>query len=299
MPVRIQSRFHQRGRRGTVAKVARTSERQRMRIRIQPDHNQQMSQTPENPGKMSGIDTPDDDTGVAANTQDTEWDLTTMSAAHIEGSEYRILSTRNNTVTHYRVDVDEGTCECPSTEYNLAENEACPHLTKALVCHTSHLDGGEWAIRDLQTVTDRANNLMHDLRETTDWVTTVIESEAAGSASQAVQNDGQVSTPDGSTVESVDIAERQETLQAAFDEVINGFNTEYSGGWIWVNKSPDAPESLPGPGNIDSFEALLQNPEPMEFVPDDDGRDTDRPGQYFKNAIAPDAVESYISEVLE
>jgi len=100
-------------------------------------------------------------------------------------------------------------------------------------------------------------------------------------------------------VQSVDIAERAETLQDAYDSVIDGFNVEYSGGWIWVNKSPDAPETLPGPGNVESFDALLKNPEAMEFVPDDDGRNADRPGQYFKNAIEPANVDSYIQEVLE
>jgi hypothetical protein len=257
-----------------------------------------MSKQQREPGTMDGIDTPDD-SGVGDNTAGTDWDLSDMSAAHLEGSEYRILSTRNNTVTHYRVNVETGECECPSTVFNLDEHEACPHLTKALTVHTSWHDPGDWAVRDLQMVSERANNLMHDLRETTDWVETVIESAAVPAASDQVRTNGEAPTPDGETVESVDIAERADTLQEAYDSVIDGFNVEYSGGWIWVNKSPDAPDELPGPGNIDSFQALLQNPDAMEFVPDDDSRDSDRPGQYFKNAIAPDAVDSYIQEVLE
>jgi hypothetical protein len=257
-----------------------------------------MSKQQREPGTMDGIDTPDD-TGVADTTAGTEWDLSDMSAAHIQGCEYRILSTRNNTVTHYRVNVETGECSCPSTVYNLDEHEACPHLTKALTVHTSHMSADEWAVRDLQTITDRANNLMHDLRDTTDWVETVIESAAVPAASDQMRRNGEAPTPDGDTVQSVDIAERAETLQDAYDSVIDGFNVEYSGGWIWVNKSPDAPETLPGPGNVESFDALLKNPEAMEFVPDDDGRDADRPGQYFKNAIEPANVDSYIQEVLE
>jgi hypothetical protein len=93
--------------------------------------------------------------------------------------------------------------------------------------------------------------------------------------------------------------EAAEKLQKAFDEVIDGIEVEHNEGVVWVNKTPGAPESLPGPGNIDVFEALLQNPDNMEYVYDDHEYAGAKPGDYFSNMIQPENVDDYIAEVLE
>jgi hypothetical protein len=246
-----------------------------------------MSKQNPNAGTVSGIERPDDDSGVAENTEGTEWDLSEMSIAHVSENKYRVLSTRNNTINHYEVDIGEGTCSCPSEEYNLRENEACPHLSKALLVAPSQMEATDFAARDLEVLSERARNLLWDLRDTTDWIQTVVESEAASQASDAVANGESTQTPNGDTVSSVSASEAAEKLQAAFDETVTGMAVEYSGGKVWVNKTPDAPDY--------TFDAFLSGPDLMQYDPDD----ADSPGQYFSNYIEAEDVSEYISEVLE
>jgi len=265
-----------------------------------------MSDANRDAGTMDGIDTPADETKAGDDLSDTDWDPAAFDIAHIGGNEYRVLSTRNSSVTHYKVDVAEGTCACSDQEYNLSQHEACPHLTKALMVHSSHRDASEWALQDINVLRDRANNLTHELRETTDWVKTVMESEAAGAASESIQDGETTETPDGTTVETVSAAEAAEDLQAAFDDVLTDMQVEYNEGIVWFQTGRETEEEWPYPGGSEVFK-VITSPDSVMYVHDgsDEWADSphehfdSKPGQYFKNALEPEDVEDYISEVLE
>lgn len=104
------------------------------------------------------------------------------------------------------------------------------------------------------------------------------------------QPDDEAVTRDGEPVREksvLDAEETAETLQAAFDETTDGLETAVGpNGRIWINKTPDAPDY--------TFGAFLRDPEQVDYLPDEES-----PGEYYKNAITPDKVEEYISEVLE
>jgi len=256
-----------------------------------------MSNDSRDPGTMQGIDKPDD-TGVAENTNNTDWDLSAMSAAHIEGSEYRILSTRNNSVTHYRVDVDAGECECPSTVFNLDEYEACPHLTKALTVHTSHMTADQWAVRDLQMLSERLHNILWELRD-------VAEQTAADSDTDAADADPPEETEHGVTVSNPEARAAAEDLREAYDGLIDDMQVQHHAGKVWIQTGQDTPENWPYPGGSETWSVLLKAPEQVEFVGEGgDGYDPhplydEKPGEYWRNIIDPDDVDEYIQEVLE
>lgn len=259
--------------------------------------------------EINGMDDPTDDSKVAENTEGTEWDLREMSVAHTDGNLYRVLSTRNNSINHYEVDVKAGTCDCPSENYNLEEHEACPHLTKALLVHKSQMDAGEMSTRDIQVFSERARNLLWDLRDATDFAKTLAENNARtydgdpevpadAKHDGAYKDDGGASNG-SSQPEGIDTIAKMGELQSAFDDVVEDMQTEESGNLIWIQTGKDTPETIPGPGNVQVFDAFLKNPDQVEFIHDDHPRASDRPGQWWKNAIKPSQVDSYINEVLK
>lgn len=136
--------------------------------------------------KTGTSDAPDESTKVGAVLNNQGMEMGLLSAAHVGGSEYRILSTRNGTVTAYEVDIEEMACNCKDYAFNREGQEVCAHLAKALLVHTAHYSASEWAIRDIQTLTDRATQLTRHLQDTVEWVDTVVDSEAAHAASEDV-----------------------------------------------------------------------------------------------------------------
>ncbi len=243
-----------------------------------------------------------DDSGVAPNTEGTEWDLTEMSAAPIGHNQYRVLSTRNDSVNHYLVDIAEGTCSCPSEVFNLKDNEACPHLSKAILVDAQREEEAR-ITTDLSYLNDRAKGLMYDLRDTVDFAKTLAENNAK-------QYTGESSSPDSGSSDSGSSGDSQKykgpnaedkraELQAAFDDVVDDMQTEVSDGLIWIQTGKDTPDTIPGPGNVQVFDAFLKNPEQVTFVHDDHHHASKRPGQWWKNVIDPSEVDEYIAEVLQ
>lgn len=246
-----------------------------------------------------------DDQAMTDDTGSTGVDLSKMDVAHLGGTEYRVLSRRNGMPTHYHVDVADGACECPDEEYNREPHECCGHLEKALVVHTTQLDAGEWAVRDLQTLVDRAMTLTETLQDSTN---AVVHGEADSTTSEATDDgSGDDSTmPSGTPEEEHEVAkEAADKLRTAFaDSDIEDMQVQAHAGMVWVQMGRDTPEDWPYPGGSDTFEVLLQNPDQVEYVyeagDDYDAHELydEKPGEYWTNAIDPTEVVDYINEVL-
>jgi len=228
--------------------------------------------------------------------------LDNLSVTHEGGTEYNVLSARNGDVTKYWVDTGpEPSCSCGDYEYNrTGDNEICAHLAAAVLA--DRMDPGELAVSELISVTGTISQSIRDAERAAEQARDAAdEIEGALVETRDAQAGGSVEDPDrnghtdAQTDSGGDIAEKAETLQNAFDDVIDGMDVEYANGAIWVNITPDAPEELPGPGSVSTFNALLRDPDQTQYAPDDESA----PGQYFKNRIDPDDVNEYISEVLE
>lgn len=228
--------------------------------------------------------------------------LDNLYVTHCGGTEYNVLSARNGNVTKYWVDTGpDPACSCGDYEYNRNDdNEICAHLAAAVLA--DRMSPEELAVSELISVTGTISQSIRDAERAAEQARDATdEIEGALVETRDAQAGGNVEDPDrnghtgGSTGGETDIEEKAETLQNAFDSVIDGMEVEYNGGVIWVNITPNAPEELPGPGSVSTFNALLRDPEQTQYAPDDQSA----PGEYFKNRIDPDDVEEYISEVLE
>jgi hypothetical protein len=246
-----------------------------------------------------------------------------LHAEHEGGLDYTVISSRNGAPSIHWVELGPTpSCTCSDYKGNKAsgfsgevdaEREPCSHIVKATLADT--LSPEELATRELinttATITNAAGEARQAAREAED---TARELDTVLSRMRSVEADTASSSTTSSSSGNTEATEEQnssshsneqnakeaaEKLQNAFDAVINGMEVEHNEGVVWVNKTPGAPESLPGPGNIDVFEALLQNPDNMEYVYDDHEYAGAKPGDYFSNMIQPENVDDYIAEVLE
>ena len=227
--------------------------------------------------------------------------LENVFVTHTGGTEYNVLSARNGSVTKYWVDTGpEPSCTCGDYEYNRSNNEVCAHLAAAVLA--DRMDPGELAVSELVNVTASVSQSIRDAERAAEQARDAAdEIEEALVTTRDAQAGGTVEDPDrnghngGDTSHGGNVAAKAEQLQNAFDNVIDGMEVEHANGAVWVNITPDAPEELPGPGSIGTFNALLRDADQIKYSPDDQSA----PGQYFKNRIDPNDVEEYISEVLE
>lgn len=237
--------------------------------------------------------------------------LDNLKAVHEGGLEYSVLSVRNGSPTYHYVTLGkEPECTCSDYEYNREDRDICAHIAKAILA--DQMEADRLAVRELINVTATVTEAAAKAREAADNARTTAKEldtglakvrdtqagQAAATASDTTENQGETDTA-GSHSNANKAAEAADTLQSAFDEVLDGMEVEHNEGVVWVNKSPDAPDTLPGPGNVEVFNAFLSNPEQMEYVYDDHEYAGAKPGDYFKNMIKPENVEEYISEVLE
>lgn len=237
--------------------------------------------------------------------------LENMKAEHEGGLEYSVLSVRDGSPTYHYVTLgSEPSCTCEDYEYNRNGREVCKHICKAILA--DQMEADRLAVRELINVTATVTEAAAKAREAADNARTTAKEldtglakvrdtqagQSAATSSDTTENQGETDTA-GSHSNSDQAAEAADTLQSAFDEVLDGMEVEHNEGVVWVNKSPDAPDTLPGPGNVEVFNAFLSNPEQMEYVYDDHEYAGAKPGDYFKNMIKPENVEEYISEVLE
>jgi hypothetical protein len=246
----------------------------------------------------------DGETMTDGRTKD-DLDLGEQDIAHLGGSEYRVLSFRNDSVTSYRVDVDAGECTCPDEDYNTEGAEVCAHLAKAIMAHTSQYDAESWAARDMQTMVDRAQNLTRKLQDTVDWTETVLQSEATAAAAETARETGEADDVTDDTPDNEAAQEAAEKLEQAFEDAeIPDMQVQAHAGYVWMQTGQDTPEDWPYPGGSDTFSVLFQNADQVEYVYEaDDDYDAhelydEKPGEWWKNAIAPEDVVDYINEVL-
>jgi len=225
--------------------------------------------------------------------------------AHLGGSDYRVLSYRNDSVTTYRVDVETGECDCPDEEHNRDPHEPCAHLAKAITVHTSQYDAKDWAARDMQSMVDRAQNLTRKLQDTVDWTETVLQSEATAAAAETARDTGEADDVTDDTPDNDAAQEAADKLRDAFEETgIEDMQVQAHAGYVWVQTGQDTPEDWPFPGGSDTFSVLFQNADQVEYVYEaDDDYDAhelydEKPGEWWKNAIHPEDVVDYINEVL-
>jgi hypothetical protein len=250
-----------------------------------------------------------------------------LHAEHEGGLEYTVISSRNGAPSIHWVELGPNpSCTCSDYKGNKAsgfsgevgaEREPCSHIVKATLADT--LSPDELATRELinttATITNAAGEARQAAREAEDTARELdtvlsrmrsVEADTASSSTSSSSSGDERGTTEAteeqnsSSHSNADSARNAaEKLQKAFDSVIEGMAVEHNEGMVWVNKTPGAPDQLPGPGNIDVFEAFLQNPEQIQYVHDNHDYKGAEPGNYFNNMIEPSAVDDYITEVLE
>ena len=246
-----------------------------------------------------------------------------LHAEHEGGLEYTVLSIRDGAPSIHWVTLGE-TPECSCNDYQGnrkgsfdgelgSEREPCAHIVKAVLADT--MSPEELAVRELVNVTATVSSASREAkeaaaearstaRELDNGLVSVRDAQASQAAEGGSNTDS--STTSGETNGKPDshsndgnAAEAAEKLQTAFDNVVEGMEVEYNEGMVWVNKTPAAPDQLPGPGNVEIFSAFLQGPDQIEYVHENHDYAGAEPGNYFKNMIRPENVDDYISEVLE
>lgn len=211
---------------------------------------------------------------------------------------WRVMHLRNpNTGTGnkvYEVNLNAMECSCPDWNYRKGESPAvCKHMAAALYAAPGTMDVGDALSFDTLELGREVRDLAENLQRR---VTGLEADQAAASAPQG----GSSPSPD------VDPSDAAQRLQDAYDAVVEDMQVRATESYVWVQTGQDTPDSLPGPGNVDTWEAFIKNPEQIDYVDDEDPGDwvtqahlDEKPGEWWKNAIEPGEVDDYISEVLE
>jgi len=217
---------------------------------------------------------------------------------------YTVLSGRNGNVSTHRVDVQAVECSCEDMTFNTSLNsqgeggrEVCAHIAHCMLEHPQ-LEPEAQGLMKYFGLLDNADRLGERLSEEMDVLDGLIVDLREA---KAHTGNGDASRPDNESqaVASVDPSKAADNLRDAYNDVVEDMNVQHSDGWVWVQTGKDTPETLPGPGNVQVFEAFLQNAYQVEYI-HDDHEDVDmKPGQWWKNRIDPADVDDYISEVLK
>lgn len=260
-------------------------------------------------------------------TDDTTDDTTEaeqFSAAQTGPLHYTVLSTRSGQRAH-RVNIQTVDCSCEDMTYNRGlkadsdgGREICDHIKFVLGIHPQ-LDASESAVYKSmglmedtaslhQRIEDQRDQLEKAIVQLRDAQAGLEASNNAGGESTADSDDSDTQTddspPGGMTDE--DVARAAEDLQAAFDDVIDDMQVEHNDGLVWFQTGRDTPDDWPFPGGDSTFDVVTA-PDMVMFVHDGSADWADgphkhyesKPGEWFKNALDPDDVDEYISEVLE
>lgn len=224
---------------------------------------------------------------------------------------YTVLSARNGSPTVHRVDLQDATCSCEDMTYNNnlqsdsdEGREICAHLAFAMLEHPQ-LDASESVVYEHLGMMDAANSLMRDLQDERDAVEEALvglrDAQAGGTSTttsdttESAESGDETPSPPGEAVNAADAADR---LQEAFDAAVDDMQVQHHEGWVWVQTGRDTPDALDAPGNPDPFTIFLQEPDQIEYIHDEHDAVGQKPGEWWKNRIAPEAVDEYISEVL-
>lgn len=225
-------------------------------------------------------------------------DFESMTARHVGGHDYVVVNRASGSANE--VNLREISCTCEDMDYNQHGDGACKHYTYA------HHVAPKVRLSVEDGYTQDMARLLIQLRETVAEAEDAAQQFESGlvaqrdaeadTAAQTASNDLSAESPPGRDVDAHDAADR---LQAAYDEVIDDMQVQAHEGWVWVQTGRDTPDELPGPGNVEPFTAFLQAPEAVEYIHDDHDAVDLKPGEWWKNRIAPEAVDEYIAEVLE
>jgi hypothetical protein len=225
--------------------------------------------------------------------------------AHKTGPvQYTVLSVRDGPVTAYEVNVGTMECSCPDFEYNAKadEHEICKHLAYAVLLGKEQFENAEGMANTYMVYVENARRLFDSMEHRLDQLDTQLDEasvllrDAQGEqAERDAQTDSQPEDDAGSDVDVVDAAD---ALRDAYDDVVDDMQVTTNAGYVWVQTGQDTPDQLSGPGNVSVFDAFLKEPEQVTFVHDDHDLAGSKPGEWWKNAIAPGDVEAYIDEVL-
>lgn len=272
-----------------------------------------MSRPQDNPKehKRMSSDYNDDDSGsdenMAEETQ-TETDggsdeLNGLNVYVCGSDEYVVGNPESGNAYHVDMDNEEHdgtmTCTCPDYRFRAQEDEnrACKHIQAVIAIDDdkrfakNHAD--ELRLRH-EILTDKVDSVTQQL---TNISANAHADSGVPSENRSPTDEQYVDAGDaagnGEEMAAASAQEAADKLQEAFNNVVEGFDVQADDGRVWVNKTPGAPDTLQGPGNVETFQAFLQGPQRMQYDPDGG------PGQFFKNYVEPGDVDAYISEVLE
>jgi hypothetical protein len=215
---------------------------------------------------------------------------------------YVVLSLRNDGVSGHHValnDDGEFGCTCEDYSYNQEGSEICDHIAVAIYEAPKTVRIADEIVTDLAREfrnIERATAAAEDAADALEGALVNARDAEASDAVADATDEAQAESPPGRDVDPMDAADR---LQDAFDDVVEDMQVQAHEGWVWIKKGYDTPDELPGPGSVDPFVAFLQEPDHVDYVHDDHDLADSKPGEYWSNIIAPEAVDEYISEVLE
>lgn len=224
-------------------------------------------------------------------------DFSNLFPRQVTIHEWRVLNLSNPNTGRgnrvYEVNIRQMECSCPDWQYRRGESPSvCKHMAAAIFAAEQTMRVDEALAFDTLELGREVRDLADDLQRKA----TGLQADA-----QAAQSGTSGGTAAGSGEDPQDAADR---LEAAYDDVVEDMQVRATDSYVWVQTGQDTPENLPGPGSTSVFQALLQNPEQVEFVPDDYNGDypnagSEKPGEWWKNCLKPEDVDGYISEVLE
>lgn len=217
------------------------------------------------------------------------------------GCRYTVLSWSDNTLSAYRVNTVERTCTCEDYRHRHADADdgsICKHIAYALYqapedreLDREMLVNLVGAVSEMQAYKDV---LEHRTKEMEMGLPpSDVDTSASADTDESTEESGSSADHD---LSPEDAAER---LQSAFDDVVEDMQVTANNGYVWIQTGKDTPETLPGPGNVEVFEAFLQNAEHVQYVHDDHELANQKPGEWWQNAIDPSDVDDYIAEVLQ
>jgi hypothetical protein len=221
-----------------------------------------------------------------------------MTARHVGGHKYVVTNRESGGV--YEVNLREMTCTCEDMAYNQHGNEACKHYFYAHhVSPKVRLSVEDGYTQDMARLLIKLNETVSDARDAASEFEGALIQQRDAETDTAAQTASQTTTDDSPPGRDVDVDAAAHRLQSAYDDVVEDMEVQVHEGWVWIQTGRDTPETLPGPGNVEVFTAFLANPDPVEYIHDDHDAVSQKPGEWWKNRIAPEAVDDYIEEVLE
>ena len=118
-----------------------------------------------------------------------------LDVSQVAYHEYRVLSTRNGTVTAHETNVVDLSCTCQDAQFNREGQEVCAHLAKCLLTHQSSIEEDAIATRDMRIQVDRVAQIKRDLED----IRNVESSIRSANAQAAADTSSEDEEPKGTT----------------------------------------------------------------------------------------------------